>query len=216
MYFFTWPAPPSLPTSWFNYGGGTPLLPQHPHHQCVSVHYHLPTWASHVSVPEYRCLLSRTYCSLYMLPPSNHPSLPSRLPDSCHCRTLAATKISSTVTLISYSYVFCLHCGTQSLPPPLYPVSSTYILKIGRVATHYTTVACHLSKYILSMCFPAPYSTDYDGTCHQYLSLNCIACLSVTCLKKLTIYGIFVLFIEHSIFRTAEKKRDFGSRFRTF
>ena len=58
---------------------------------CISCTNHPLTWVSPVSVPSYRCTQPRPYPSLSMLLPSNPPSLPSRLPDSCRRRTRAAS-----------------------------------------------------------------------------------------------------------------------------
>ena len=115
------------------------------------------------------------------------PSLaPSCLPDSCHCRTLAADKIASDVTIIWSSSTFYPYHGTQSLLPPSYHISLTQTSKIGRAATHYATVACQLSTYVMSVCIPAPCRTASTVTFRWDSSLHRVACLSVTCLKKLT------------------------------
>ena len=99
--------------------GGIPLLPQHPHHRRVSAQDHPPTWASPVSVPEYQCLTPQPYSSLSVPPPSNPPWIPSRLTDSCCLHTLAGVEIASIATFSWSSAAFCLHHGTQSLPPLL-------------------------------------------------------------------------------------------------
>ena len=127
--------------------------------------------------PTPRCLFS---------PPPNPPLLLSRLTDSCRRLTLAATKIASTVTLRWSSAAFYLHHVTWSLPPSPYPVSRAHTSKIGRVATHYATVACLLSTYVLSVCVPAPCRNAYAVTCLQDPYLLRIAFLRVTCLNKIT------------------------------
>ena len=143
--------PPSLPASCLLPGRGISLLPQHPHHQLVSSQDHPPTSESSISVPAYQFLPPLPYSSLYVLPPSNHPSLPSHLLDSCRRRTLTAGEIASTITLIWFSAALCLHHITWSLPPLPYPISCTHTSKICWVYTHSATVACCLATYVLSV-----------------------------------------------------------------
>ena len=121
-----------------------------------------------------------------MLPPFNDPALPSRLPDSCRRRTLAAAKNASTVTLSWSSAAIFLNHGTQSLPPPSYPIPRTHTSKIGRVATHSATVAYRLTTYVFSICVPTPRSTASAGTFRQDPSLRRVAYICVICLNKLT------------------------------
>ena len=64
---------------------------------CVSTQDHPPTWESTVSVPEYKCSLTRPYHLLSVLPTYDPTLLPPHLPDSCRRCTLAAAKIASTV-----------------------------------------------------------------------------------------------------------------------
>ena len=86
---------------------------------CVSAHNNLPTWASPFSDPAYQCFLPRPYPSLSLLLPFDPPSLSPHLPNSCRHRTLAADKISSTVTFTCLYSTACLYHGTWSFPPSL-------------------------------------------------------------------------------------------------
>ena len=110
----------------------------------VSTQDHMPE--SPVSVPEYLCFWPLPYPSISVLPPSDPPLLFPRLPDPRCRRTLAASKISSTLTFSSLSAAACLYHGTRSFPPPLYPVFLVQTSKIGRRSTHSITFACLLSK----------------------------------------------------------------------
>ena len=180
------PPLPLLPPTNFLPRGGSPLLPRNPHHRRVSAQDHPPTWESPVSFPSYQCLQPLPYSFMSVIPPSYPPLLPSHLPDSCRRRTLAASKIASTVTLSWSSSTFCLHHGARSLPPHSYPVSLAHTPKTGRVDTHFATFACCLSTYVLRVYVPTSCRNASVVTCLQDPSLCRVVCLRVTCIKRLT------------------------------
>ena len=107
---------------------------------------HPPTWESPVYFPEYLCSRPHPYPFLSVLPPSKPPFLLPHLPDSSCLRTLAAAKISSTVTFSCLPTSACLYHGTRIFPPPSCPVSLAHTSKIGYRYTHSSTVVCLLSK----------------------------------------------------------------------
>ena len=153
----------------------------------MSPHRIIPPLRSHLSLSQHNDASHHDPTpSCTLLPPSNYPLLLLRLPDFCRCCTLSAVKISFTVTHSCSYATFCLHHGTQSLPPPSYHVSCANSSKIVRVATHFATVSCRLSTYVLSVYVPAPHSTDSASTFRKYPSLRCVYCLRVICLKKIT------------------------------
>ena len=158
------PLLPLLPLPGFLPGGEAPYLPNTPTSNVFPQRIIYPQWGSPISVLSYQCLPQQPYSALYVLPPSDPPSLLSRLMDSCRRCILAYAKIASTVTLICSSSALCLNHGTWSLSPPFYPVPCAHTSKTGGVEIHYATVACLIATNFLRVCVPTPSVTASSST----------------------------------------------------
>ena len=117
---------------------------------------HLPTWAFHVSVPEYLTSTqghSPTWASLVSVPAyrlPTHNSYPFWLrsyfmPIYPLLILLLLSSLESSRVAQSFSVASWRHHTFLLCPPPSYPVSIVHTSNKGRISTHCAEVACRFS-----------------------------------------------------------------------